>query len=320
MADDLGSAAGMIAGKAVEGNLLDKINQMENRIAALEGANTVMADVGEITDDLGDVRAGRILALTTGYEPTDSDATGVVIDAAGVDIGGDTYNLVGINNGVLQFGLSSTTGKAMFGGGAVIADIDGLTSTGLRTGLAQLATAGGATRFGVLEMFVPQGGTTPAFGMSLSDNDDPTANVVVNGGFETGDLTGWTQTGTSFSAEADESGGYHLACAEITGADEEIVSDRIAVTAASKLAVSVKTKDVLTDTSATLQAVADTYIAKSSATTNYGSEASLLADMDSTTTKKILVKFDYSSLPTAVYNKPNFNAVLRLFEIGRAHV
>jgi len=260
-----------------------------------------------------DIRAGRFLALINATEPTEANASGTFMVAEGETFGDDLYNIGGLNDGTLQFGLSALTGKAMFGGGAGLIDVSGITLTGLRTGIAQLATAGGQTRYGVLETFVPEGGTTPAFGMSLSDNDDPTANVVVNGDFETGDLTGWTQTGTAFSAEAGESGGYHLACAEITGADEEIVSDRIAVTAASKLAISVKTKDTLVAETATCACVADTYIYNSDPTTNYGTNSYVAIGAPG---RPGLVKYDLSSIASGIGTKPNFKSKLVSYNLG----
>lgn len=309
MADDLGSAAGMIAGKAVEGNLLDKINQMENRIAALEGANTVMADVGEVTDDLGDIRAGRILALSSGYEPTDSDATGVVIDAEGIVWGDDIVNIIGLNTGVMMFCMSALDGKLKAAGGALTIDDDGITMLGLRYGIKQITTADGATRYGMLETFVPPGDTKPAFGMTFSDNAGE--DVMVNGTFETGDLTGWTQSASSFSVVDKGDGTYCAECAAITGADETLTSDRIVVAAGDKLQIGWKTKDSLTETTATLQASEDTYLNEEAKTTNYGSEATLLSEAyvaDPTTRKRPLLRFDFSSLPSGVTSKPNFTA------------
>lgn len=183
MADDLGSAAGMIAGKAVEGNLLDKINQMENRIAALEGANTVMADVGEVTDDLGDIRAGRILALSSGYEPTDADATGVVIDAAGIVWGADTYNLVGVNAGVLQFGLSATDGKAYFMGGAAIMDDGGINLTGVGNLITMEGSTETATRHVNIGMEIGPDTGVPSLTIK-SYSPDYGSNLLTNGTFE----------------------------------------------------------------------------------------------------------------------------------------
>ena len=82
--------------------------------------------LSEINDDMGEIRAGKILALSAGKYPTDADATGAFMSAAGETFPEGTFNIGGVNNGELQFGLSSADGKAYAGAGAVVLDKDGI--------------------------------------------------------------------------------------------------------------------------------------------------------------------------------------------------
>ena len=230
MADEITSGASMLAAGAVDGNFLTRLRDIEQRLSVLEGANTVMADVGEITDDLGDVRAGRILALTSGYEPTDVDATGVVIDAAGNYFGGSLYNLVGLNNGVLMFGLSAIDGKAYFMGGTAIMDEGGLQLSGLGDLITMRADNGTGMRYATIGMqtVVSNPAITiqsyePVFG----------STVIVNGTFE-GDTPGnspanWTCVGLTATVQSPD-GGHSTQYVKLEG-DGTFTSDYFTATA-----------------------------------------------------------------------------------------
>ena len=82
--------------------------------------------LSEINDDMGEIRAGKILALSARKYPTDADATGAFMSAAGETFPEGTFNIGGVNNGELQFGLSSADGKAYAGAGVVVLDKDGI--------------------------------------------------------------------------------------------------------------------------------------------------------------------------------------------------
>ena len=101
-------------------------NMLQSNGTALAFQAQSTKQLSEINDDMGEIRAGKILALSAGKYPTDADATGAFMSAAGETFPEGTFNIGGVNNGELQFGLSSADGKAYAGAGAVVLDKDGI--------------------------------------------------------------------------------------------------------------------------------------------------------------------------------------------------
>ena len=84
--------------------------------------------VSDLTRELGLMRSGE---FRTGNGVTPGDGfTGGRFGWPGFTYGADTYFLVGVENDVLQVGLSLADGKIYAGGGAVVIDEDGITTTG----------------------------------------------------------------------------------------------------------------------------------------------------------------------------------------------
>lgn len=117
----------MLAKKSIRGNFLSKQTELSATIDKLSQRAVETDLVSNISPNAGDFRGGRFLALSAGDEPTDADATGAFMSAEGETFGADTYNIGGVDLGVLQFGLSSETGKAIAGAGEVTLDVDGIT-------------------------------------------------------------------------------------------------------------------------------------------------------------------------------------------------
>ncbi|MBA4420278.1 MAG: hypothetical protein C0391_03950 [Anaerolinea sp.] len=112
--------------RCIENNLLSRLDKMEADIAALKVREMPVSTLDTISDDLGDQRAGRFLALSAGGDPTDADACGVFLSALGELFNAVLYHLGGVNNGVLQFGANAVNGKLMAGAGNVTLDEDGI--------------------------------------------------------------------------------------------------------------------------------------------------------------------------------------------------
>ena len=179
--------------------LTKRLQELERRLAALEQRPTTAGALDEFgTDDLGDMRAGRFLALSSGVNPSDPDAVGVFMSAAGETIGNMNANIGGVYNGNLEFYMDAITGKAGFANGSGSIDQDGIKTEGLSYGLDMHATspANGEERYGHVEMIVEGPNQTPS--ASFTDESSTTgANLVVNGDFETGSLSNWTEVVTS---------------------------------------------------------------------------------------------------------------------------
>jgi len=88
---------------------------------------TQVSTLDQLVADFGLIRAGEFRAGTN-VEPGDG-FTGTRIGWPAFSYSSATWNVVGVNNDVLQFGIRSTDGKAVFGGGNIVLDSSGLLIT-----------------------------------------------------------------------------------------------------------------------------------------------------------------------------------------------
>ena len=179
---------------------------MERRLARLEQRPVRMNALDEISDDLGDQRAGRFLALASGSEPTDADATGAFMAAEPeVFSDGSEVNIGTVKNGVPSAGFN-TAGDFFAALGRLLANTDGLLMTGQYYPIKFTATEGTDTREAWLGMRTPDGATAPVW--SLMFTQPAGTELIANGGFETGDGTGWVLSGVTISGSGAHSGTY----------------------------------------------------------------------------------------------------------------
>jgi hypothetical protein len=255
-----------------EGNFLSRIERLERKLDMLERRGISAGSLAEIAPDLGTIRTGELYALVSGVDPTDSDACGVFISSSGQTFLGIPWNLGGVNNGVLMFGLSSEDGRAYFAGGAAILDVDGFEITGLRYAVHHIAwdLTNTYRRDGWLQQWIPTGRSLPSYGMQFSEGAGLT---IENGDAEHGDLSHWTDAGAKFSAQAVElySGSYSFAAANVgSGETDTLTSDRIACVGDTPYKFSLYTKDQLGMTFE-LDASADVVMMSGYPTTNTSS-------------------------------------------------
>jgi hypothetical protein len=200
------------------------------RRLAMQDVRTASLD--EISDDLGDMRAGRFIALSSGSEPTDADATGAFVSADGEVFDDLTVNIGTVKQGQPAAGFN-TDGDFFWAGASGRADADGLHLDGIRYALEHTATdtAGNNPRRGAIEMYYPDGETIPAWRVSFGDGTE-TTELVTNGDFATGDTTGWTATlsGGSTFAVVNQEGDYRGVLTRASGGNGSVVSDAFAVT------------------------------------------------------------------------------------------
>ena len=113
---------------AVEGNLLSRLQNLENRIRTLEARGVSVSSIDELGDNLGVMRSGAFIAGTGDPSNSADPFTGVAMLSPGIDPtgSGTEYNFVGMNNGVLQAGISAADGKFYAGGGEVVLDAAGI--------------------------------------------------------------------------------------------------------------------------------------------------------------------------------------------------
>lgn len=125
MANDFNST---FLGGADPDDLRNIVLQLSNRLNALEKAFLEVDSIDEISGDMGEMRGGAFITGTGDpFDNTNDPYTGVAIVEPGIDPDGSgtTYELIGMNAGVLEVGIDNT-GKLLAGGGAVTIDSTGI--------------------------------------------------------------------------------------------------------------------------------------------------------------------------------------------------
>src|SRR5512147_1080319 len=96
----------------------DLASQLLQRVV-VNGSQVHVGGLDDITEHMGILKSGE---FRTGVNEPNYGFSGVRMRYPAMIYNGEEWNLVGINNDVLQFGLSATDGKAYAGGGDVILD------------------------------------------------------------------------------------------------------------------------------------------------------------------------------------------------------
>ncbi len=105
-------------------NLANKIRDLESRLKQLENRGLVFDSLDEVTDDMGVQTSGE---FRTGEGEPGDGFSGMRMSYPPMQYNNEEWNLVGVNNDVLQFGGNSANGKFYGGGGAVVVDENGIT-------------------------------------------------------------------------------------------------------------------------------------------------------------------------------------------------
>lgn len=108
-----------------------------NQIATIRG-------LSDIDVNLGTIRAGEFLALSSGTDPQQDTTIGTFISAVGRVFGGKKYHIGGVNLGDLKWGVNSETGQLEAGDGAVALTENGLS---VFSGGVEIARLGNITDF-----------------------------------------------------------------------------------------------------------------------------------------------------------------------------
>jgi len=106
--------------KMDEKNILNRIEKLEKTLKGLQNQTASINALDDLTDNLGDQRAGNFLATNdeSGY-PDGENYTGCFMSADGYTIGSVNYHIGGMNNGTLQWGAKNSDGGFVAGSGAV---------------------------------------------------------------------------------------------------------------------------------------------------------------------------------------------------------
>lgn len=190
------------------GNPLDRLNDIEQSMRA-SFYNPLQVDrLDQISQDLGIQIAGEFISpapSATSADPTNVGFTGSAQGGYGWAFLNNTWNWVVVKKGILSVG-ASIDGDFLAAQGEYTINEDGTLSSGLTFLHRFTADYGGYTRQGYIGMLVPDGGTKPS--MRIYFQEPAATNLVVNGSFDAGDETSWTDTNTSWDVAADATYGY----------------------------------------------------------------------------------------------------------------
>ena len=184
---------------------------LESGSAATFTAGQAVIDYGQSGDGYIELSAaGTDVPLITLYTHSGSPWTDarVVLKLGNL---GSEYGLAGYDAALLEQFKIDNSGQGSFCNGNAVINADGITGTDLlKWMIRQTAITESYTRIGKLGLaFSGDGGTIPIWQMSLES--DYGAEQVLNGGFETGDLTNWTDADsqyTVFSSASAKDGSY----------------------------------------------------------------------------------------------------------------
>lgn len=212
--------ADLIAPVAISNNLQSQLKAFElsNQIQDRKSVETGSLD--NITNDMGLQIQGEFRSGTG--EPGDG-FTGVRIGWPGFSYIESDWNIVGVNNDLLEFGLSAANGKAYFAGGAGTIDKDGINLEGMRKAIEHhyLRPSTGYNYWARSELFQTQVMPAPDYRIRYTEHGP--ADYATNGGFETGDFTGHTITvvppDTFVVDSVDVFDGVYSAHAHLSGSD-----------------------------------------------------------------------------------------------------
>jgi len=261
----------LLARDNLEGNLVARVEQLEWLVMALANRETRADFIDEIAVDLGSFLSGEPVAL----RPADAgdiegDGARPFVSSDGVLMSDGKLYYIGTVDAEddLTFGVRAEDGGGIYGGGAGVFDKYGHHIVGLRAAQDHIAASpdGSVVRRAMLEMFLPEGATTPAYRIWFGENAAGT-ELVVNGNFATGDATGWTATlsgASSFTVSQLAGVGYRSTLARAAGQSGSVQSaTAFAVTAYKNYRVRLKATGSGAD-SVTLTARVDWYNAGAS--------------------------------------------------------
>jgi len=147
---------------------------------------------------------------------------------------GDNWNVAGVNTDVLQAGFN-IEGKIVGAGGNFLVDSEAVKFSGMSYGRAHTATYAGETRTVFEGMRPNHADTAPAYYTQFIK--EGSTELLTNGGFEIGNLSGWTEDGGTtyytITTTPTHTDTYALKFAGGVGDVKAIESDKIAIAAGS---------------------------------------------------------------------------------------
>ena len=173
--------------------LISRVKIVPNQIAIVTGLSDIAERLGLV--QAGEFRAGNSKEPGFGF-------SGVRMGYPAFTYDSETWNIVGVENDTLQFGLRASDGKAVAGGGAVIQGGDGI----------QLPDGGDAIELidssskihAIISLTDSYSGNALKSLKLFSYKQSSDTNQLTNGDFEAGSLSSWTEVDTGSKISISE--------------------------------------------------------------------------------------------------------------------
>ena len=224
----------------VPGSWYQEIIRLQREQAELTARYVNVATLGEISPDLGEIRAGTF--YTNAGEPGDLSYTGLAISQIGwADTpSGATINLGSWLAGVLQVGWDGATGKFIAGGGDVVLDVDGIHIITGDLNANQLVWAGESPTYtafrqwvaaptgatpnrssqGYIYCYAEDGGTgSGKLSISAIAGDASVAGIVLTTGYAIDPIRYLEPSGQAGIIHRGDEAGYKVVTASVTPTD-----------------------------------------------------------------------------------------------------
>lgn len=230
-----------------ESSLQNVVKELQRRVSALEQRVVMVNALDEFgTDDLGDMRQGSFGAVDSEGRLRLLMSAVNMLEEYGIDA-----HFAGFDeDGIPTFWLSADDGSGTFCNGQAKIGSEGITISQINYLIEQIMNDGTIERIGYLGGWSKPGSTEPCFGLRINADADVT-ELVTNGGFESGDFTGWTKTTESNGTWAVDSDAYEGNYAAHFSANNKLEKtgvltlDRISVTELTNYHVTAAIKAVL---------------------------------------------------------------------------
>jgi hypothetical protein len=224
---------GMLVENIVSGvQLGDTLNHIDDRVSHLEHRTSEVNRLESLSNDLGLVLAGEF-RTGNGAEPGNS-FSGVRMGYPGFSYNNEIWNLVGVENDVLQFGVRSSDGKLLSAGGAGIIDTEGLSLYDAAMLNILKDSESDDTKIGSYLGYYahPDYSSEQHRGTQFTHYEEFNGSNLItsNPGFESGNFTGWTAgAGLAVSSSVKRSGSYSASAPD--GVSADLTSARYSATA-----------------------------------------------------------------------------------------
>lgn len=217
---------------------LNELGDREERYRNILTLRGIVVDTVETPDGSVRIAPGQF-ALGNGVRPGEG-YSGIRMEYPAFEMNGEEWNLAGVEDDTLQFGVRASDGKAIAGAGAIILDEHGLL----------IPEAGDAFQFRSAQhnqyayiSIRPNPIQTAYSDLELATfKVQSESSYISNGDFETGDFTNWTETDPGGHISVESVDGNYVAQFDNSTFSTDYIQQSLSATASNGVAVTFRAK------------------------------------------------------------------------------